>query len=276
MAADGEVEPADEGIRVLLFQAVRELLYNVVQHAQVKNAWVEINRLDDEQVRIVVRDNGLGFDPGNLAISALGLFGFREIAADFEMLEPRERLELLGGKLDVTSSLGKGTSISIVAPYRSALQPSEENVAAARSQAAPSAISANAPPHPTGGKPIRVLLADDHPILRKNLANILRERTEIEVVDEAGDGQEAVEMALQNRPHVVLMDVSMPRMDGIAATRLITAQLPEVRVIGLSMHTENDMRAAMCEAGAVDYLTKGLPATSLMAAIFAQVGERRG
>ena len=142
-----QAEPADEGIRVLLFQAVRELLDNIVQHAGVEHAWVEMKRLNDEQVQIVVRDEGVGFDPGNLGTSVFGLFGIRE------------RLELLGGKLEVESSPGKGTSVSMVASFRSALRPSKGDDAATGRQAAP-AGAAPAQPHPTGGGPIRVLLID--------------------------------------------------------------------------------------------------------------------
>lgn len=114
---------------------------------------------------------------------------------------------------------------------------------------------------------IRVLVADDHEILCKGLVDLLGEQPEIEVVGAAADGQAAVELALQNRPDVVIMDVTMPRLNGIEATRRIVRELPQVRIIGLSMHERQDMAIAMREAGAVAYFTKSGPAEELLNAI---------
>lgn len=120
-----------------------------------------------------------------------------------------------------------------------------------------------------GGPPeaIRVLLADDHRILREGLTNLLNHHEGIEVVGAASDGAMAVELAARLRPDVVVMDITMPRVSGIEATRRIRAELPGVRVIGLSMHTAEDMARALREAGADAYLTKGGPAEDLIAAI---------
>jgi DNA-binding NarL/FixJ family response regulator len=104
---------------------------------------------------------------------------------------------------------------------------------------------------------IRVLVADDHKILRQGLAGLLGEEPDIEVVGEAGDGLEAIAMAEKTQPDVVLMDVTMPHVDGIEATARITARLPHIRVIGLSMHEEKDLAAALRAAGAVACLSKG-------------------
>jgi DNA-binding NarL/FixJ family response regulator len=114
---------------------------------------------------------------------------------------------------------------------------------------------------------IRVLLADDHPMLRKGLAEMLLEQPGIDLIGEAGNGQEAVEKALQLCPDVVLMDVSMPKMDGIDATRRIKEADPAIRIIGLSMHEQNDMASAMRDAGASDYLVKTAAPEELIDAI---------
>jgi CheY-like chemotaxis protein/GNAT superfamily N-acetyltransferase len=114
---------------------------------------------------------------------------------------------------------------------------------------------------------VRVLLADDHSLVRKGMADLLREWLDVDVVGEACDGLEAVQMALQIKPDVVLMDVTMPGMDGIEATRRITSQLPQVRVIGLSMHEGQEMASAMRRAGAAGYLCKGDPAEEILAAV---------
>ncbi|MCX5658746.1 MAG: response regulator transcription factor [Planctomycetota bacterium] len=122
-------------------------------------------------------------------------------------------------------------------------------------------------PQPAPERRIRVVLADDHTILRQGIAGLLRRQEDIEVVGEAGDGEEAVEMVRRLRPDVVVMDITMPRMSGIEATAQISQELPGVRVIALSMHEEADMARAMRDAGAVAYLTKGGPAQALIGAI---------
>ena len=120
------------------------------------------------------------------------------------------------------------------------------------------------------GRKIRVLLADDHAVLRAGMTSLLNDEPDIEVVGEACDGQMAVELALDLQPDVILMDVTMPRLNGIEATRRIIARLPYARIIGLSMHEQESMGAAMRNAGAKAYLTKDGRCETLMEAIRAQ------
>jgi CheY-like chemotaxis protein len=120
------------------------------------------------------------------------------------------------------------------------------------------------------GQKIRVLLADDHAVLRAGMTSLLNDEPDIEVVGEAWDGQMAVELAVDLQPDVILMDVTMPRLNGIEATRRIMAQLPRVRIIGLSMHEQESMAVAMRRAGAKAYLTKDGRCETLIDAIRAQ------
>lgn len=101
----------------------------------------------------------------------------------------------------------------------------------------------------------RVLVADDHQLLRQALRRALDEAG-FQVVSEASDGEEAVRLAEQLRPDVVTMDVSMPVLDGIAATRRIHAAIPNTRIVVLTMHDEDALRAQAVQAGAVGFLTK--------------------
>ncbi len=106
---------------------------------------------------------------------------------------------------------------------------------------------------PTG--PVRLLLVDDHTMLRQSLRKTMEDEG-LDVVGEAGDGDEAARLAEELRPDVVLMDVSMPVLDGVEATRLITQHTPGVAVVMLTMHADADVVARAIKAGAVGYLVK--------------------
>jgi CheY-like chemotaxis protein len=113
----------------------------------------------------------------------------------------------------------------------------------------------------------RVLLADDHEIVRQGLVALLSEARSIEIVGEAANGREAVNLADRLRPDVVIMDVSMPLMDGYEATRQIKANLPQIRVLALSMYNEPEAMENMERAGAEGYVLKTAPFEELLAAI---------
>ena len=114
---------------------------------------------------------------------------------------------------------------------------------------------------------IRVLLAEDHVVLREGLRMLLEQAPDMQVVAEAGDGRQAVALAHQWLPHVALMDVSMPTLNGIEATRQIRAELPNTRVACLSMHAGRHVLAAALSAGASGYILKECAGTELVAAV---------
>jgi DNA-binding NarL/FixJ family response regulator len=109
---------------------------------------------------------------------------------------------------------------------------------------------------PTGSPLVRVLLADDHTMVRQGLRSLLESYADVEVVGEAWDGQEAVTAVERLHPTVVVMDINMPRKNGIEATAEITSRYPGVTVIGLSVNAEGDSQVAMLNAGAAKLLTK--------------------
>jgi DNA-binding NarL/FixJ family response regulator len=118
-------------------------------------------------------------------------------------------------------------------------------------------------------KRIRILLADDHAVVRQGFKMILEAEADMEIVGEAGNGRQAVDLAEQLRPDVVVMDVAMPELNGIEATRRLASSVPRVRVIALSMHKDSVYVREILRAGARGYLLKDSGAADLVAAIHA-------
>lgn len=122
--------------------------------------------------------------------------------------------------------------------------------------------------------PIRVLLVDDHEMIRRGLAVSLLALDDIEVVGEAADGANAVQMCARLKPDVILMDLLMPEMDGVAATQAIRQQYPDTQIIVLTSYKENDWVQAALQAGAIGYLLKDVTLDQLGQAIrAAQAGK---
>ena len=114
---------------------------------------------------------------------------------------------------------------------------------------------------------VRLLLADDHPVVRAGLAGMLAAEADLEIVGEAADGEQACALARELRPDVVLMDLRMPGVDGVAATAVISAELPDTRVLVLTTYdTDADIVRAV-EAGATGYLLKDTPRLQLADAV---------
>jgi PAS domain S-box-containing protein len=260
LRAETDAEPHAESVRFFLYDAVRELLFNVVKHAGSRSAVVVVTRPSADAVQVTVEDRGVGFDVGRLESGELGGSGFG-------LFSIRERLSYLGGRLTVESEVGHGAHFTLVAPALSA--PTAEDPPAVRVAGSSAALTAVPRIGVEAGSDqrIRVLLADDHPVLREGLARLLREQPDIEVVGEAGDGEAAVRLAHEARPDVLVVDVSMPRVGGLDATRQLRGEQPALRIIALSMHEDAETERAMREAGAAEYLVKSGPPERLVAAI---------
>jgi NarL family two-component system response regulator LiaR len=116
-------------------------------------------------------------------------------------------------------------------------------------------------------KKIRVMIVDDHTIVREGLTTLLEVHPELTLVGDAADGARAIELCDQLEPDVILMDLMMPQMDGVTAIQLIMKSHPEVRILALTSFVENEMLHAALEAGAVGYLLKNITAVELVEAI---------
>jgi two-component system, NarL family, response regulator NreC len=114
---------------------------------------------------------------------------------------------------------------------------------------------------------VKILIADDHKIVREGLCAMFEKESEMEVIGEAEDGVSAVKLACKLRPDVIILDVNMPEMDGIDATRRLSKELPDTKIIALSMFSKRTFIKKMLEAGASGYVLKGGAFTELLEAV---------
>jgi CheY-like chemotaxis protein len=239
----------------------------VVKHARVNSAIIRTMWDETGHLRIVVCDQGVGFDPSTMGEDL-------DQAAGLGLFSVRDRLTMLGGHLEVKSTPGAGTTITLIAPLEVAESAAADPTVTGMDDAQQSDLPASPTSHEDGGTTIRVLVVDDHIMVRQGLNSLLDLQSDIAVVGEASSGEEAVQLALQLQPDVILMDIRMPKIDGIEATQLIHSKLPDTRIIGLSMKDAEDQAAAMLKAGAAAYLSKNCDAKTLLAAIRGKAGVK--
>lgn len=111
---------------------------------------------------------------------------------------------------------------------------------------------------PKKSKKTRIMLADDHPLLRQSLRDVLEKQSDFEVIAEASDGEEAVKLATELVPDVVIMDIGMPKLNGLEATRQIKENCSKIAVLVLTVHSDNEHILSILKAGAGGYLTKSV------------------
>ena len=256
---DKEVSlPEDQA--VLLFQSVRELLMNASKHARSAEAVVVVQQVNGS-LRIEVSDDGVGFDTAASPPDA----EHGTVSSKFGLFSIRERMKALGGTLDIRSAKAKGTTALLSLPISDSGEASEGSH--------PEAQVASRPPqwrhrdseflsgaqsqstHPEKHR-IRVLLVDDHAMVREGLRSVLESYDDVEVIGEAANGEEAVDLVERLRPTLVVMDINMPKMNGIEATAHITRTYPDILVIGLSVNASANNVQAMLKAGAILLITK--------------------
>jgi CheY-like chemotaxis protein len=199
----------------------------------------------------------------------------------FGLFSIRERMEAIDGWMEVDSKPGRGTRVTLGAALSSATtQPAAEETSGAVSEEARTGqASAGEPVHDEAAgaarsvSAIRVLLVDDHAMVRQGLRSVLDGYADLDIIAEAADGEEAVSLAGLLKPDLVVMDVNLPRLDGIEATKRIRHAQPETVVVGLSVNQADHVVRAMKAAGAAAFLTKESAADQLYETIGAVVGR---
>ncbi len=254
----GEAEefPLDAARADLAFQCARELLWNVVKHAQANQATVTY-ALADGELTVEVADDGRGFDPDSVR-------GDDQGGDNFGLFIIRERVKRVGGAFEIVAQPGRGARV------RFSLPPPTEAAQAATHPLIPARATL------TTGKRLSVVLVDDHDVVRWGLRQILDEFADLTVVGEAKDGRAGVELARRLKPDVVVMDINMPRMNGIEATKLITQELPSTIVVGLSFDIGAEITQTMKDAGAFACVNKERAVENIYQAIKDAVEDRRG
>ena len=213
-----------------VLRIVQEALINVRKHAGASQVQVIVSASRDT-IQVIIADDGRGFSPGEQGVGAPH-FGL-------DMMD--ERAQQIGGRLEVRTAPGKGAQVILFVPRL---------------------VEAEVSRKITDVEKIRVLLVDDHPLFMEGMRNLLNARG-VTVVGTAENGLQAVEQARSLRPDVVLMDVQMPVCGGVEAARLIKAELPEVKIMMLTVsEAEEDLSQAL-RNGASGYLLKSLDANRL-------------
>lgn len=263
---DETAEPERPEIRTLLFEATRELLFNIVKHSGVNACRLTLWVTDEEDVAVAIEDRGRGFDMQahertTPVDGGMGLFGIRD------------RFTLIGGRFDLTSVAGEGTSVTLRAPRGTPAERRKPIVPLPLQARTPEWIAAH---RPASKDPFRVLIADDHRLFREGLATLLAQEPDFVVVGQASDGQEAIDLARALRPDLLVLDIAMPRLNGVEVANELSREIPEMKIVGLSMHERDELGNAMRAAGASAYVTKVAPSEVLLGVLRSLASMRQG
>ncbi|CAN5129340.1 hypothetical protein BH23VER1_BH23VER1_25390 [soil metagenome] len=261
---DPHANPQSDSARIALFEAARECLFNIVKHSGQKKG------------RISLSCPGGGFvmrisDPGRGCPTDL-LDRVRQEATTFGLPSLVERIEAMGGTLELTSTPQHGFAVELRIPDQSgaaippdASPPAPDDRAPEEPEAAPQ--TAFPQPARPGSLSRRVLIVDDAPSVRDFLVGIVTEQDGFSVVGQAGNGIAALALASELLPDLVVMDINMPVLNGIEATRRIRRDHPRIRIIGISANDDPATQNAVLGAGASIFLEKSTLAVSLLPAM---------
>jgi PAS domain S-box-containing protein len=244
IAADFVRLPPD--VEVTLFRIIQESLNNVHRYSGSRTAGVQVKATPEKRIEVKVKDFGKGISPGMLnastgAVAPIGV-GIQGM---------KERIRQLAGKLEITSRVNRGTVVTATIPVPASDAP------AASEPAAPQADhAAESTARKQRGSRNKILIADDHELLRRGIRAMFETETEWEICGEAINGQDAVDKARGLRPDLVVLDINMPVLNGLAAVRQILRSSPGTKILVFTIHDSDQTATEVKEAGAHGYVSK--------------------
>jgi|GEM_PF-162622 len=244
-----------KAVSTCAYRILQEALVNVWKHSRASQAKVKVTS-GHGVVNICVSDNGVGMDLGRLSEgTSLGLLGMRE------------RASLVGGRITMRRNRGAGLRVAAHLPLSVAQTGTGAGAELASAQTAVS--------KPWTKSAIRVLLVDDHSLVRAGLRRVLEQAPDIRIIAEACDGREAVDKYQEVSPDMVVMDISMPELDGMEASKRILSLYPQARILMLTRFHEEQYAIRTLKAGCLGYLTKGSSTQQLHHAVRAVARGKR-
>ena len=236
-------------IEVTFFRIVQESLTNVHRYSGSSKAYVHL-RATDDQIIVEVGDYGRGIDPeklnakdGTVAPLGVGIQGMTE------------RMRQLSGKLEIKSKPKGGTMVIATLPMARLHAPGSKESSAQSGDSPSGADTQTSDPQPSLPRK-RILVADDHEMLRRGVCTALQKQTDWEICGEAVNGREAVERATRLQPDLVIMDVEMPLLNGLAAAREILRNCPQTKILIFTVHESDQMVKDIYAAGVHACLSK--------------------
>lgn len=250
-------------VEVALFRVVQESLTNVHRYSGSPTAYVHVG-LEKDEFKLEVGDFGKGMPVeksrvkrGELAPLGVGIQGMRQ------------RIRQFSGTLEIASRAGKGTVVLALLPVRELRLQNED-----KSHHPPDQQVRGSGPEEARSKR-RILIADDHELLRRGVRSMLENETGWEVCGEAVDGADAVEKALVLNPDLVVLDINMPSLNGLAVVRQILRARPETRILVFTVHGSDQTMQETALAGAHGFLSKGKAGRDLIDAVRAVLAGKQ-
>jgi PAS domain S-box-containing protein len=263
----GSVLPPIEGNRVQLQQVILNLVMNAFEAMEMSESRELVLRTRQAEGKIMldVIDSGPGIPPDKLGSIFEPFFTTKTSGLGLGLALSRSIALAHNGRLWADNNMQRGATFHLALPTVDA--PISKKTGLKKREFLSSI-------HPASTRKIKVLLADDDAAARQRSAILLENQPDIEVIGSATNGQETIELAAKMSPDIILMDIDMPKLNGIEATQTITNDYPNICIIGWSMFEQNERGRAMLNAGATKYLTKNCPSTELIDAIRECMVER--
>jgi PAS domain S-box-containing protein len=266
---DADFSRLAQDAEVTLFRVIQESLANVHRYSGSQKAAVRVCKTLGNEVEVQIEDFGKGMNPTMLganrdAVAPLGV-GIQGM---------RERMRQLGGQLEITSRLNRGTTVTARLPLvlqqtTPAVESAPSPATAAGSSAADEAVLERGTPRK------RILIADDHEMLRRGIRSALKDQSDWEIVGEAINGQDAVDKTIALKPDLVILDINMPRLNGLVAVRQILRGRPRTKILIFTVHDSDQTVKEIRAAGAHAYLSKNDAGDDLLRVVKELLEERK-